>query len=200
MSEELIKEFRQVSSLLNFAHPTSFVLDIPVKSVGIGTNLEKIGYNEKRFAMNVVNFTVNRLELKPNTVSKRDFELNYPSGTEQGTKMFTVNYKLSSGWQQYAFLARWWQRNLKVLKHIEDEDLTDEFENSGEYIMFPVRFWALDENKDPCMLITYEDCWLQELGEMQVSYSDTNPTLSHSFSCYYNNFVITILNEALKNV
>lgn len=200
MSEELIKEFRQVSSLLNFAHPTSFVLDIPIKSVGIGANLEKIGYNDKRFAMNVVNFTVNRLELKPNTVSKQDFELNYPSGTEQGTKMFTVNYKLSSGWQQYAFLARWWQRNLKVLKHIDDEDLADEFENSGEYIMFPVRFWALDENKDPCMVITYEDCWLQELGEMQVSYSDTNPTLSHSFSCYYNNYFITILNEALKNV
>ena len=186
--------------MLNFAHPTSFVLDIPIKSVGIGANLEKIGYNDKRFAMNVVNFTVNRLELKPNTVSKQDFELNYPSGTEQGTKMFTVNYKLSSGWQQYAFLARWWQRNLKVLKHIDDEDLADEFENSGEYIMFPVRFWALDENKDPCMVITYEDCWLQELGEMQVSYSDTNPTLSHSFSCYYNNYFITILNEALKNV
>lgn len=196
----MIEEFRQVSSLLNFAHPTSFVLEIPIKDLGIGYDLSKIGYKANRFVMNVVDFTVNRLELKPNQISKQDYPLNIPSGTEQGTKQFTVNYKLSSQWQQYAFLARWWQRNLKVLQHISDPELDEEVANSEDYVLFPVRFWALDENKDPCMVITYEDCWLGELGELQTSYVNESPTLSHSFMCYYNNFKVQILNEVLKNV
>ena len=50
------------------------------------------------------------------------------------------------------------------------------------------------------MLITYKDCWLNELGEMSLSYTEDGPTLEHSFSCYYNDFEIELLNERLKNI
>ena len=43
------------------------------------------------------------------------------------------------------------------------------------------------------MLITYEDCWLKELGELQLSYNDNSNVLEHSFSCYYNNYKIKLL-------
>ena len=56
-----------------------------------------------------------------------------------------------------------------------------------------MNLWILNDNKDPCMLITYEDCWLKELGELQLSYNDNSNVLEHSFSCYYNNYKIKLL-------
>lgn len=196
----IAQEWRQVSSLLNFAHPTGFVIDFPIKDIGLGKTLKQIGYNEKHFAMNITNFTLNRLELKPNEVFKTAYQLHYPSWTEQGTKQFTINYKLSSQYQQYAFLSGWWQQNLKVISHIKDEEIDERVYNNPEYLLVDVRLWCLDEHKDPVMVVRYEDAWLNELGEMQLSYSDTNNTLSHSFSCYYNDYKITILNPILNNV
>mgnify|MGYP003291621910 CR=1 FL=1 len=118
-------DFKQVSSLLNFAHPTSFVIDIPIPEIGIGTKLETIGYNSKHFAMNIQNFTLNRLQLGSNEVQRSAYKLIMPNQTDMTEKQFTINYKLSSGWQQYYFLCLWYQANLKVIKHIDDEKCTE---------------------------------------------------------------------------
>lgn len=193
-------EFKQVSSLLNFAHPTSFVIDIPIPDIGIGTKLEKIGYQSRHFAMNIQNFTLNRLQLGMNEVSRSSYKLMMPNQSDITEKQFTINYKLSSGWQQYYFLCLWYQSNLKVINHIDDESINERFYNDPDYLLVPIRLWVLDENKDPTMLITYKDCWLNELGEMALSYTDEGPTLEHSFSCYYNDFTIELLNERLKNI
>jgi hypothetical protein len=195
-----MSNFKQVSSLLNFAHPTGFVIDIPIPDIGLGKKLETIGYSSEHFAMNIQDFTINRLQLGNIEVNKQAYKFILPNQTDATEKQFTINYKLSSGWQQYYFLCLWYQANLKVIKHIEDETIDSRFYNDPDYLLVPIRLWVLDENKDPSMLITYKDCWLFELGEMQLSYIENKPTLSHSFSCYYNDFTIELLNKELNNV
>lgn len=194
------EEFKQVSSLLNFAHPTGFVIDIPIPDLGIGAKLETIGYNSKHFAMNIQEFTLNRLNLGMNEVSKQAYKLILPNQTDTTEKQFTINYRLSSGWQQYYFLSLWYQANLKVINHIEDDSISNKYYDDPNFLLVPIRLWVLDENKDPSMLITYKDCWLSELGEMSLSYIGSETTLSHSFSCYYNDFTIELFNERLGNV
>jgi len=182
-------QFKQISSLLNFAHPTNWVLEIPIKSVGLGAELKERGYDHRVFAMNISSFTLGRMTLSENTVSRNAFQLSYPSGSEETEKEFTVNYKLSSEFQQYYFLTRWWQKNLAVAQHIEEDDAG----NDTDFFLTDIKLWVLNDNKDPVMKIIYNDCWLKELGELQLNYSDGNNVLEHSFTCKYNNFEIKLL-------
>lgn len=198
MADE-VTTFKQVSSLLNFAHPTGFVLDIPFKDIGIGRKLETIGYSKDRFVMNIQNFTLNRMSLGSNSLARTGYSVLLPNQTDTTEKSFTINYRLSSGWQQYYFLSLWYQSNLKNILHIDDEDAEERYSSSSDYFLTPINLWILDDNKDPAMLIHFTDCWLYESGEMQLSYTDNEPTLSHSFSCYYNDFKITLINERLGN-
>lgn len=196
---ELVKEWKQVSSLLNFAHPSSFVLEVPVGKIGIGAELETIGYKNNMFALNINDFTLGRMQLKVNAVKKSGYELYYPSGVEETNKVFTVNYTLSSEYQQYYFLVRWYEKNLEVIKHIT-ETLSTSTEDTDEddFIMVPIKIWCLNENKDPVMVITYEQAFLSELGELQLSYQSSSNVLVHSFTCYYNDFKIQLLDPTTK--
>lgn len=187
MANEIIKdEFKQVSSLLNFAHPTNWVLEIPIKNVGLGEELEKRGYDHRIFAMNITTFTLNRMALAENTVQSAAYTLSYPTGSEETEKEFTINYRLSSEYQQYYFLTRWWQYNLVVAQHIGNVDSQSQF-------LCNINLWVLNDYKDPVMKITYNDCWLKELGELQLSYNGSDNTLEHSFTCKYNNYKIELL-------
>ena len=188
------EEFKQVSSLLNFAHPTSFVLEIPFT---IPNYLQQVGYTDtNRFALNIIDFTINRMSLTANTVEKSDYTLIYPSGSETTDKIVNVSYKLSEEFQQYAVLLNMWQKNLNVADHVVGEDDADD----DDYELYTIKLWVLNSYKTPCMKITYEDCWINELGELQMSYQDSSPTLTHSFSFYYNDFEIEYLNERLNNL
>ena len=191
MEPETLKDkFKQVSSLLNLAHPSNWILELPIKNLGIGPVLgDKMGYNTEIFAMNLTSFTLGRMGLKVNEITKQDYTFYVPSGTETTEKIFTCNYTLSSGFQQYYFLTRWWQKNLSINQHLSDTDM----EFDGEYFLQDINLWILNEHKEPVMLITYLDAWLSELGELQLDYQNSSPVLNHSFSCYYNDYTIQII-------
>lgn len=193
MAEDInseLQNFKQVSSLLNFAHPTNWVLEIPINSVGLGNELKDLGYDHRVFAMNVASFTLGRMTLNGNEVKRVGYTLSYPSGTEDTEKEFTINYRLSSEYQQYYFLCRWWQKNLDVTNHLPGADDAGD----KDFFLTNINLWILNDNKDPVMKISYQDCWLNELGELQLSYADSNSFLEHSFTCKYNDFKINYLN------
>lgn len=186
----------QHSSLYNLAHDSNWVLEFPVKSAGLGAELEAQGYEAKTFRMNITNFTLGRIQLKSNDVSRLDYTLTLPTGTEATQKTFTVGYLLSSQYQQYYFLTRLWQRNLEVINHVDDTDIQEYLEDSEDsYYLMNVKLWLLNENKDPVMKITYHDVWLSALGELQLTYNKTSGgVLSHTFECTYNNYTIELIN------
>ena len=180
-----MKRVQQIVSSLNMAYNTQWIVDIPLKQIDSSVDL-------KNFTMNIVSFTLNRLGLGMTTQVYNGVELQMPNGSEESDKQFTIEYKLSSNYTQYLLLMKWWQKNLKVINRIQGKTKAESAKIEQEnYFYTDVSLYLLDENKDPVMLITYKDCWLKELGELQLNYEEGENILRHSFTCYFNDYTIT---------
>ena len=182
-----MRRVQQIVSSLNMAYNTQWIVDIPLKQIDSSVDL-------KNFTMNIVSFTLNRLGLGMTTQVYNGVEIQMPNGSEDSDKQFTIEYKLSSNYTQYLLLMKWWQKNLKVINRIQGKTKaeTEKIEQEN-YFYTDVNLYLLDENKDPVMLVTYKDCWLKELGELQLNYEEGENILRHSFTCYFNNYTITSL-------
>lgn len=182
-----IKRVKQISSSLNMANNINWIIDIPLKSIDSSVDV----YN---FALNISSFTLNRLSLGMSTQNYNGVSINMPNGTEDSDKQFTIEYKLSSNYAQYMLLMKWWQKNLKVIRRVQglsDTEIATIETDTNFYTT--ANLYLLDEMKTPMMKVSYGNCWLKELGELQLNYEEGDSVLKHSFTCYFNDYTITDL-------
>ena len=179
---------QQVPSIMNMSNHTLWVANIPVKLIDSEIDI----YN---FNLNIASFTLGSMELGVNEITRDGVALQFPSTSEDNTnKEIRITYKMSSHWQQYYFLWKWWQQNNAIGERVSSA-LRIASEEDLAYFFVPMTVYLLNEMQQPIMKWHFENCWLKSFGELTMDYQEGEEVITHDIIIAYQHYDVEYLGK-----
>ncbi len=175
---------KQSTSIMNMSNHTLWVAHIPVKL--IDSEVDTFNFN-----FNIASFTLGAMELGVNEIVRDGIPLQFPSTSAENTnKEIRITYKMSSEWQQYYFLWKWWQQNNLISEHVSTVFNNDKTE---AYLFVPMTVYLLNEMQQPIMKWHFENCWLKMFGELTMDYQEGDQVITHDIVIAYQHYNIELV-------
>lgn len=135
---------------------------------------------------NICGFKVPTIHIKFAEIGARGVNLMYPTGIRDEDKTLTIKYVMSADYNQYMLLYSW--ANI-----ISDQNIT----NGAQ--LGKLKNWATDFTFDlltpfkqsGVLTITYHNCIIYQIDELDMDYQSPEEEITHSFSVYYSHFTIS---------
>lgn len=166
---------------VNFASNMRWVVDVPLKT---------LFPDESDITLNLYQFDIPEIDMGITSMAYQGSTIEYPTGVIQpDDKTCTFNYILDSDMTVYWLLYKWCSyftsENVDFLVEDDTSMSTEPFTKK-----ISISVYILDEFKNPVMKITYNNCFIKNLGILSMSIQDEPTPLQHSFTIAYSSFNI----------
>ena len=175
----------------NFQTKNRWVADIPLSLIIAGA---------QDFKLNLYRFQLPKIETLSSKFAYLGYQVKIPGNSMKTDSMeSTFEYLLSTDCSQYKNLYTWLSFYIGAISMNQQKqtDLVKASANEWLKQRLPVTITFLSEGKNPVMTVTYYDCWISELGELDLNYQTEPDPLKHSFTLTYSHFAYTFPTPAI---
>ena len=175
----------------NLATGNKWILSIPFNQLliedGLAADIETTPATFlETIAFNLYNFSIPSLTIGEANFSMMGVGMPIPTLTRNEDKSILFNYMLSSNWNQYKTLYKWFSL-------IADEDGGSGTDTSSNYLL-DVTVTMISEYKNDRFDIVFHGAWLQSLDTIDLNYQNAEANISHAFNLRYAFYTIENLN------
>jgi hypothetical protein len=141
--------------------------------------------------LNLSSFHLPEVQLGSTTPSYLSKRVDVPTRIlNPENQEITFEYLLSSNFHQYIMLYRWVQKIAVEMQQNTNFIISEDQKN----YQVPLNIFLLSEFKTPILKITYNNAWIQRLGELTFDYRvPSDEAITHSFTIKYTWFSIETL-------
>jgi len=153
----------------NLSTGTKWVLSMPIKSIDTDSSVDNL-------SLNLTEIVMPELEILPASMKYRGRGFSVPTGVREENKLMRVSYLLSTNWNQYRFLYKWYEMC---------SDISGGTGETLDDLMIDMTITIISEYKNKIFDIVLEGCWLNKLAALPLNYQTGINEIYHSFSFYY---------------
>ena len=135
-------------------------------------------------------FYLPRIEVTASTVAFQGYTIKVPSARTMnaGDKTIKFQYIIDDEWRNYTSLYTWASKFADYGYAVEKGGETHQLAGlSGSFAT--VRLWLLSPFKKRIVDFQFEDCWVQEFGDILLDVASSEP-VKHNFTLAYSQFKI----------
>lgn len=158
-------------------------------------DLSKISPSLKKISLHLADFTIPGVNVGSTSSSYKGIALDIPTHIMQPSDRVVVfSYMIDISWVNYFSLYQW----ANLLGNVEDitpttEPLTLATNITDKAVKsIPVNVYLLDAYKNIIIKIAYDNCWIKQFSELNMSYQDEPDVIKHSFTLSYSNFKLAL--------
>lgn len=157
-------------------------------------DLSKVSPSLSKITLHLADFTIPAVDVGSTSSSYKGIALDIPTHVLQpSNRQITFSYMIDLNWSNYFTLYQW----ANLLGNVEDITPTTEAITLATNITdkavksIPINVYLLDAYKVTILKIAYDNCWIKQFSELNLSYQDDPEVIKHSFTFSYSNFKLS---------